>query len=136
MTTITKPLMADQNVTPTIALENLIDLTKALTPGDYIARSLVTDTMVYEVVKVTPKTVTLRKTRKTGEAYVDETCTPGAHGLTVHWQVCEPNPEGETITRRLTSTGTIKAGSHARAGDFYIPNMVNGQPVSRIDWRF
>ena len=133
MTTAT---MSAQHVTPARDLENITDLTDVLAPGDYLREALVTDTIVYEVVKVTPKTVTLRETKKTSEVYVDERCDTGANGLTVNWRACEPNPEGRTFTRRLNKNGKVMAGSHARAAAYSIPNMVNGKPVARIDWRF
>ena len=133
MTTAT---MSTQNVTPARALDNTTDLTNVLAPGGYLAEYLVTDTIVYEVVKVTPKTVTLRETKKTGEVYVDETQDVGGHGLTVNWRVCEPDTEGRTFTRRLNKNGKVMAGNHARAAAYRIPNMVNGKPVARIDWRF
>lgn len=133
---MTNATMSAQHVTPARALDDTTDLTNVLAPGDYLAEYLVTDTIVYEVVKVTPKTVTLRETKKTGEVYVDETQDVGGYGLTVNWQVCEPNTGGRTFTRRLNKNGKVMAGNHARAAAYRIPNKVNGKPVARIDWRF
>lgn len=132
----TTPTMSSQHVTPARALDNTTDLTNVLAPGDYLAEYLVTDTIVYEVVKVTPKTVTLRGTKYSGEVYVDENQDIGGHGLTVNWRACEPDTTARTFTRRLNKNGQVMAGNHARAAAYRIPNTVNGKPVSRIDWRF
>lgn len=136
MTTTTKQFMADQHVTPARKLENVTDLTDVLAPGDYLAEYLVTDTIVFEVVKVTPKTVTLRETKYSGEVYVDEKQDVGAYGFTVNWRACEPDTTARTFTRRLNKNGQVMAGNHAHAAAYRIPNMVNGKPVARIDWRF
>ena len=133
---MTNATMSAQHVTPARALDDTTDLTNVLAPGDYLAEYLVTDTIVYEVVKVTPKTVTLRETKKTGEVYVDETQDVGGYGLTVNWHACGPDTEGRTFTRRLNKNGKVMAGNHARAAASRIPNKVNGKPVARIDWRF
>ena len=133
---MTNATMSAQHVTPARALDDTTDLTNVLAPGDYLAEYLVTDTIVYEVVKVTPKTVTLRETKKTGEVYVDETQDVGGYGLTVNWHACGPDTEGRTFPRRLNTNGKVMAGNHARAAAYRIPNKVNGKPVARIDWRF
>ena len=133
---MTAATMSAQNVTPARALDTTTDLTNVLAPGDYLAEYLVTDTIVYEVVKVTPKTVTLRETKHTGEVYRDERCDVGVYGATVSWHVCGPDTEGRTFTRRLNKNGKVMAGNHVRAAAYRIPNKVNGKPVARIDWRF
>lgn len=104
--------------------------------GDFLSESLVTDTLVYEVVKVTAKTVTVRPTMSGGPVHEDEACDKGAHGLSVVWEEQVTKPEAETRTLRVRKDGTIRAGSHVGARPFYPTRKVNGVPVRRVDYRF
>lgn len=104
--------------------------------GDFLSESLVTDTLVYEVVKVTAKTVTVRRTMTGGPVHEDQHCGKGAHGLSVMWEEQVTKPEAETRTLRVRKDGTIRAGSHAGASPFYPTHKVNGVPVRRVDYRF
>ena len=104
--------------------------------GDFLSESLVTDTLVWEVVKVTAKTVTVRPTMSGGAVYDDARCDKGAHGLSVVWEEQVTNPEAETRTLRVRKDGSVRLGSHAGARPLYPTRKVNGVPVSRRDWRF
>lgn len=104
--------------------------------GDFLSESLVTDTLVYEVVKVTAKTVTVRPTMSGGPVHEDEHCDKGAHGLSVVWEEQVTKPEAETRTLRVRKDGTVRAGSHVGARPFYPATMVNGVPVRRVDYRY
>ena len=111
-------------------------VTAEVKAGDFLSESLVTDTLVYEVVKVTAKTVTVRPTMSGGAIYDDERCDKGAHGLSVVWEEQVTKPEAETRTLRVRKDGTIRAGSHVGARPFYPARKVNGVPVRRVDYRF
>lgn len=113
-----------------------IPVTHDIAVGDYLSESLVTDTLVYEVVKVTAKTVTVRRMRSDGPAHTDEQCDKGAHGLSVMWEEQVANPHAETRTMRVRKDGTIRSGSHAGASPFYPTRTINGVPVRRVDHRF
>ena len=104
--------------------------------GDFLSESLVTDTLVYEVVKVTAKTVTVRPTMSGGPVHEDEACDKGAHGLSVMWEEQVTKPEAETRTLRVRKDGSVRSGSHVGARPFYPTHKVNGVPVRRVDWRF
>lgn len=104
--------------------------------GDFLSESLVTDTLVYEVVKVTAKTVTVRRTM-TGDKFTKDTaCDEGANGLAVTWEEQVINPHAETRTLRLRKDGSVRMGSHAGAHPLYPTRKINGVPVQRRDWRF
>src|SRR5699024_12335708 len=86
--------------------------------GAFRSESLGTDTLVYEVVKVTAKTVTVRRTL-TGDKFTkDNACDEGANGLAVTWEEQVINPHAETRTLRLRKDGTIRSGSHVGASPF------------------
>lgn len=104
--------------------------------GDFLSESLVTDTIVYEVVKVTAKSVTVRPTMSGGPVHEDERCDKGAHGLSVMWEEQVTNPNAENRTLRVRKDGTIRAGSHVGASPFYPARKVNGVPARRVDYRF
>lgn len=104
--------------------------------GDFLSESLVTDTLVYEVVKVTAKTVTVRPTTGGGPVHEDEHCDKGANGLSVVWEERVTKPEAKTRTLRVRKDGTIRTGSHVGASPFYPTRKVNGVPVRRVDYRF
>ena len=110
--------------------------TAEIKAGDFLSESLVTDTLVYEVVKVTDKTVTVRRTM-TGDNFTKDTaCDEGANGLAVTWEEQIVNPDAKARTLRVRKDGTIRAGSHVGASPFYPTRKVNGVPVRRVDYRF
>ena len=103
--------------------------------GDFLSESLVTDTLVYEVVKVTAKTVTVRRTM-TGDKFTKDTaCDEGANGLAVTWEEQVINPHAEARTLRLRKDGTIRSGSHVGASPFRPAKLVDGKPARRVDYR-
>ena len=109
--------------------------TAEVQPGDFLSEPLVTDTLVYEIIKVTAKTVTVRPTMSGGPIHEDERCDKGAHGLAVVWEEQVANPDAETRTLRVRKDGTIRAGSYVGARPFYPTKKVNGVPVRRVDYR-
>lgn len=104
--------------------------------GDYLSESLVTDSIVWEVVKVTAKTVGLRRTAAGDQITEDSRCDKGANGLSVVWEERVPAPGAEVKTYRVRKDGTVRAGDWAGARPFYPTPRVNGKPVQRRDWRF
>ena len=110
-------------------------VTAEIKAGDFLSESLVTDTLVYEVVKVTAKTITVRPTTGGGPVHEDERCDKGANGLSVVWEEQVAKPEAKTRTLRVRKDGTIRSGSHVGARPFYPTRKVNGVPVRRVDYR-
>ena len=104
--------------------------------GDFLSESLVTDTIVYEVIKVTKATITVRKTIGTDISHKDPHCDEGGHGLSVQWEEVKPWHNGWTKTFRVRKDQTIRSGSHVGARPFYPTKKINGVPVQRRDWRF
>lgn len=104
--------------------------------GDFLEELLVTDTFVYEVVKVTKATVTVRNTIATDVSHKDEACDEGAYGLSVQWQEVASWHNGPTQTFRVRKDGSLRSGSHAGARPFRPAHRVNGVPCQRRDWRF
>ena len=111
-------------------------VTAEVKAGDFLSESLVTDTLVYQVVKVTKATVTVRRMMSGGPVHEDQHCDKGAHGLSVAWEEQVANPNAETRTLRVRKDGTIRAGSHVGARPFYPARKVNGVPVRRVDYRW
>lgn len=104
--------------------------------GDFLSELLVTDTVVYEVIKVTKASITVRNTVTTGGSHKDEACDEGAHGLSVQWEEVASWHNGPTQTYRLRKDGSIRSGSHAGARPFRPAQKINGVPVRRVDHRF
>lgn len=104
--------------------------------GDFLSELLVTDTIVYEVVKITKATVTVRPTMSGGAIYDDESCDKGANGLSVVWEEQLPNPHAKTRTLRVRKDGSIRMGSHTGNRPFRPARTINGVPVRRVDYRF
>lgn len=111
-------------------------ITHEVKVGDFLSESLVTDTLVWEVVKVTAKTITVRPTLSGEKVHKDERCDEGAYGLSVVWQEQVSNPDAEPRTLRLRKDQTIRAGSHVGASPFYPTTRINGVPARRIDYRY
>jgi hypothetical protein len=110
--------------------------TLTVEPEMFLSESLVTDSIVWEVVKVTPKSVTLRPTIEGDEITEDENCDKGAYGLSVVWTEQKSNPEAKARTLRVRKDGTVRFGNHVGARPMYRTPMKNGKPVSRRDWRY
>lgn len=103
--------------------------------GDFMSETLVTDSVVYEVVKITAKTVTLRTTSR-GEKFQEDTaCDKGGHGLSVVWEEQVSNPEGATYSLRVRKDGSIRMGSHAGSRPLYPSATIDGKPARRVDYR-
>ena len=127
--------LAIVNTTIPTKLEGIQDLTTVLQPGMFLEKSLFSDTVVMEVVKVTPKTVTLRNTARGEQNFVDESCDNN-NLYSAMWQEQVADPEGKTFTVRLSKAGTLKAGNYARAGVYRTARLINGTPVARVDYRY
>lgn len=100
----------------------------------FVAALLVTDTLVYEIVKRTPQTLTLRRTKdgahRERDTLVDGGTDPDAPP--VIWTEQVPDPDGRTQLVRLRKDGTFRLyGNPLRRC-----TEINGMPVRRTDYRF
>lgn len=111
-------------------------ITATVQAGDHLSQVLVTDTIVWEVVKVTKSTVTIRRTKSTETVHQDTRCDTGAHGLGVVWVEQESDPTAATKTLRVRKDGTVRIGSHIGAHPLRPAQQIEGRPVARTDHRF
>jgi len=102
--------------------------------SDYLTETLVTDTVVYQVVARTASTIRVRRTRETGERWADGRCDVGAHGLTVQWCAVAPDADDTPRTVRRRKDGTYRAGGPSSRPLRDAPT-VGGVPVRRVDMR-
>lgn len=114
-------------ITPSKKLNNLVDLTKDLKGEKWLAHSFPGIIIVYEIIKVTPRTVTMRST-KSGKVVRNE------EYRTYKTAVSDDN--GRTMTKRISSHHTLRVGNYAHAGTFYIPEKINGEPIEMMDWTY
>jgi hypothetical protein len=91
----------------------------------YAVEMLVTDTICYEVVSKTAKTITVRR-MKQGEVV----STTGGHCPVVHREAVS-NPFGETKTVRLRKDGTYRMGNGYNA-----LRLQQEAPTFRTDYAF
>jgi hypothetical protein len=96
----------------------------------FVSELLYTDTRVWEVVKRTAATMTLRSTLRTDDTAPVEGMDPGAYGLRVMRTRVEPNPAGETIVVRRRKDGGFAIGSNRRL------RAINGTPYEVTDYRY
>ena len=131
------PAISKQTITPGDKLNTpMNDLRDHIKVGDFLEHTLVTDTVVLEVVKVTAKTVTLRETRKSKTVCYEDDRVDNGSGYTVFFTAIESVKDGETRRVRLSKNGRLKVGSWARAGFYRKSLLVNGQPVEKTDLRY
>ena len=76
--------------------------------GDFIESRMVTDSTVYEIVKVTPSTITIRTTKDT--SYTDTENRSGNPYPCV-WQGVAADPTGKKTVVRLRKDGTYRVDS-------------------------
>lgn len=96
--------------------------------GDFVSHTLVTDTRVYEVVKVTPKTITLRPT-STGDVLESD----GAPYPVVYREAVRQPYSGSDKVLRVRKDGTYRVDDWAHP--LTIARMIDGKPVSRTDYK-
>lgn len=97
-------------------------------PGDFIQCMLVSDTCVFEVVKTTPHTITIRST-KTLDGNLNENKDD--------WVVFRPvdsDPQGRVQTLRRRKDGKFRLPG--MRGSMSPARTISGIPVSRVDYSF
>lgn len=99
--------------------------------GDFVSYTLVTDTQVYEVVKRTPHTATLRRTRP-GENLRSENRDGNPYPV-VHTEAVS-DPTGPTQVVRRRKDGTFRIADWSRP--LRPATEIDGKPVTRTDYRF
>lgn len=94
----------------------------------YVAQTLVTDTMVWEIIGRTPKGLKLRSTRSGGTVETDGNSPP------VVWTEQLSDPDGLVKSVRLRQDGTYRTGQGANP--LHPCRMIDGKPVSRTDYKW
>ena len=101
--------------------------------GDFLSEPLVTDTIVWEVVKITPKTLTVRSTTVGGTVHNDHR---DGNPFPVNYAAALTDPHGRTKTLRVRGDGTVRMGSHRGARAMYPTPTRGGVPVRKVDYRY
>ena len=108
-----------------------------VTPGMFITQDLCSDTMIWEVIKATAKTITVRRT-KDGEV-VHREDRDGSGWPQVYTEVL-PDPDGTVRTLRERKGPRGKGGHYSFDRDgrrgTYPAREIDGRPVSLIDYRY
>lgn len=120
-------------VPETITLTTGRDETSQVAVGDFLSEPLVTDTLVWEVVKVTPRTITVRSTAE-GEVVTND--HRDGNPLPVTYTEAVSDPHGRTRTLRVRRDGTVRMGTHRGARPMYPTPTRGGVPVRRVDYRY
>jgi hypothetical protein len=103
---------------------------ETLTTGQFLSELLWTDTKVWEVIRTTDKTLTLRSTVKGATVRSDDYGSP----YPVEWAEVVSDPHGYVTTVRRRKDGTYRIGRSGRA--MVAAPQIDGKPVSRTDYRF
>lgn len=102
----------------------------------YVSETLVTDTITYEIVRRTAKSIYVRRTRDAGPAIqdmaVDGATSPGCPPVV--WTPQASDTDGNTVRLGLRKDGTYRTCPGARP--LRPAAMVEGQPCRRTDYRF
>jgi hypothetical protein len=99
--------------------------------GDFVAETLVTDTVVYEVVAVTAKTIQVRTTRGTNNVLKSE--NRGGNPYPVQWTEVLSDPTGKVRRLGKRKDGTFRWA--ANSGKFRAATLIDGKPVNYTDYR-
>lgn len=98
--------------------------------GDFVEQLMVTDTLVFEVVKVTPHTITVRTTKENGRFHNRH---PDGNPFPITFGERVSDPEGETSVLRRRKDGTFRKWNSAPP--MRPARTVDGVPVNRTDYR-
>jgi len=98
--------------------------------GDFVTEFLVTDTRIWEVVKVTAQTIVVRTTKEVGKPEPDPRCDVGGYGFRVMLTEMGPDPIGGTMRLKVRKDGTIRMFDRGHP-----LRKVNGTPRKRVDYR-
>ena len=97
--------------------------------GDFLAYTMVTDTIIYEVVAVTEHTIKIRLTEDGPNHWKgDET-----NGYPIVYTQQVSNPRSQTVTKRANKDGRFRATPSRM---FYPAPMHEGVPVRKVDYSF
>lgn len=119
-----------QKGTPTMPY---ITSTTQVQPGSFVSYSLVTDSVTYEVIKTTERTITIRRTKQ-GEVLRKENY--GGNPYPVLWKECVSDEEGRTMTLRQRKDGHFGPKCGASYSRIRHATLVDGKPVQRTDYRY
>lgn len=125
--------LKDQDITPAQSLHDLEDLTEVLNVGDFLSTPLGPDTYVFDVIKVTKRTATLRMADSSFDAYTDDPDSVREQKRGVVWVKVYPS-EDCTLERtvRINHDGVLNNGTLGTV--FSKCMLINGKPVKRIEY--
>lgn len=103
--------------------------------GDFVSTTLVTDTVIYEVIAISAsgKTITLRTTKDGEFKHSESNGSP----YPVVYTERVPNEDGDTFTVRRSKSGFFGGGKGGRIGrSLRLAHRIEGKPVRRVDYSF
>ena len=96
--------------------------------GHFVQELLVTDTKIYEVVRVTDKSITIRETQNGRTISNDDIAVVLTEAIS--------DTNGREYTLRLRKDGTFRKGKHSGAHALRRARTVDGVPVKKVDYSF
>lgn len=105
-------------------------MTHTFTPGSFVQYTMVTDTVVLEVVKATAKTITVRGT---GDGEVLHKRNADGNPFPIVYTEAVPAPGATPKTFRLRKDGTFRAYSGGRP--IRPAALIDGRPARVTDYR-
>lgn len=99
--------------------------------GDFISQTLVTDTVVYEVIDKTPKTILVRETTS-GDVLLRE--ESGNSNFPIVWTEARRFVVGKTYRLRLRKDGTFRISGWANP--LRKARLIDGKPARKTDYSF
>lgn len=127
----TAQILDMEKVTKGRRLTGLTDLTKDLAGERFLAHRFPGMIVVMEIVKVTPRTVSLRRTKTGDRRWVAE----HNHNDVYSEAIPSDDDSDQIITRRISSQyGSLRVGNYANAGTYFIPDSIDGVPLSMANF--
>ena len=96
--------------------------------GHFVQELLVTDTRIYEVTRVTDKSITIRETQNGRTISNDDIAVVLTEAIS--------DTNGREYTLRLRKDGTFRIGNHSGAHALRRARAVDGVPVKKVDYSF
>lgn len=109
-------------------------MTETITPTHetalYATARLYTDTITFDVLDSTAKTVTVRRRVSTGKGTPDMRCDEGAYGIRPMIFETESVPSGERKVYRMRKDGTFRLGN-----SYGVFRFSDTPPTEWVDYR-
>lgn len=118
----------EENIMTTTKQKQTTSANHPVEVGHFVQEQLVTDTKIYEVIRVTDKTITIRETQDGRTMDNDD--------LAVVLIEAVSDVNGREFTLRLRKDGTFRKGNHVGARALRLARTYDNVPVRKIDLTF